>query len=141
MRIVLDTNVLVSGLLNAAGNPGRVIDGIMMGDIVTIIDDRIVGEYREVLGRPKFAFDAQQRSRVLDFLLLTAERVSAPPLSVALPDPGDRPFLEVAIHGRANALVTGNVRHFPPESRGDAVVLTPTEFVVVWANTRARQGG
>jgi putative PIN family toxin of toxin-antitoxin system len=138
VRIVIDTNVLVSGLLNASGNPGRVVDGLLLGDLSPVVDDRILAEYRDVLTRPKFGFDLAQRDRVMEFIDAISERVVAPPLSVQLPDPGDLPFLEVAACAAVDALVTGNMRHFPAEHRGRVVVLTPTELVLRWAAERAR---
>jgi putative PIN family toxin of toxin-antitoxin system len=137
VRIVVDTNVLVSGLLNAAGNPGRVVDGLLLGELVVVVDDRILAEYRQVLARPKFKFNPIQREHVLEFIEACSEHVAAPPLSAPLPDPADAPFLEVAACASADALVTGNIRHFPPDRRSGVVVLTPTELVLRWA---ARSG-
>ena len=57
MKVVLDTNVLVSGLLNPDGNPGRVLDLLLAGEITLLVDDRILAEYRAVLARPRFGFD------------------------------------------------------------------------------------
>lgn len=131
MRVVIDTNVLVSGMLNANGSPGRVLDAVLIGDLHAVCDDRIVGEYRDVLARPKFNFEPAHRDRVLEFLRETAERVVAPPLSVVLPDSDDRPFLEVPAHAEA-ALITGNLRHFPQDQRAGVTVLTPAQAVAAW---------
>ena len=137
MRVVLDTNVLVSGMLHAAGSPGRVLDAVFMGDFRAVCDDRILAEYREVLARPKFQFEPAHCERVLAYFLDSAERVVAPPLPVMLPDPDDRPFLEVAAHADAT-LITGNSRHFPSELRRGVSVLTPAEAVAVWERLRPR---
>ena len=53
MRIVLDTNVLVSGLLNPNGTPGRILDLILGRYLTLLYDDRIIGEYSDVLARPQ----------------------------------------------------------------------------------------
>ncbi len=126
MRIVLDTNVLVSGLLNPHGSPGRVLDLLAAGAVVLLYDDRIISEYREVLSRTRFAFDPADVAAPLAFIEGVGEAVVAPPLNVALKDPDDVPFLEVAVAAAAHALVTGNVRHFSP-TRGqhDVQVYTP----------------
>jgi putative PIN family toxin of toxin-antitoxin system len=141
VRVVVDTNVLVSGLLNASGPPGRVVDGVMLGELVPVVDDRLLSEYREVLARPKFRFDLVQRERVLEFVERVSERVVAPPLGADLPDLDDLPFLEVAACGAVEALVTGNIRHFPPEQRFGVRVLSPAELVVRWAERRAGGSG
>ena len=130
MRVVIDTNVLVSGTLNPHGAPGRVIDALLAQTITALHDDRILAEYREVLLRPAFGFRHTDVEILLDFLESAGEHVSARPLAVVLPDPDDLPFLEVAISGGAEALITGNVRHFKPR-RGEVRVriATPSEFV------------
>ncbi|MBA2319918.1 MAG: putative toxin-antitoxin system toxin component, PIN family [Deltaproteobacteria bacterium] len=132
MRLVLDTNVLVSGLLTPKGSPGRVVDGILLGDLVLVVDDRILEEYREVLARPKFGFDVVQRERLLVFLRTASEQVVAPPVSVPLPDPDDLPFLEAALHAGV-ALVTGNARHFPIDLCRPVEILGPAQVVAAWA--------
>lgn len=121
MRAVLDTNVLVSGLLSPHRTTDRVVDLVLAGQLVLLADDRILAEYAEVLGRPKFGFRAEDVMDVLNYLRATAERVTAPPLGVDLPDPGDLAFLEVAAAGGADALVTGNTRDYEP-TRGRHIV-------------------
>ncbi|PYQ32664.1 MAG: putative toxin-antitoxin system toxin component, PIN family, partial [Acidobacteria bacterium] len=77
MRIVLDTNVIVSGLLNPEGNPGRIVDLVLAGEVTLLVDDRILGEYRTVLRRRKFGFDPADISDFLDLLEAESERVVA----------------------------------------------------------------
>ena len=136
MRIVIDTNVLVSGLLTPHGPPGRIVDGILIGELVAAYDDRILREYALVLARPRFRFDPAHVAAVLEYLERAGEPVVAPPLSVELPDAGDLPFLEVAWHADVSALVTGNLRHFPAEACGAVRVEAPGPFVQRWASTR-----
>ncbi len=130
MRIVLDTNVLVSGLLNPHGSPGRVLDLLAAGAVVLLYDDRIVSEYREVLSRTRFGFDPVDVAALLAFIERVGEAVATRPLNIALKDPDDVPFLEVAVAAAADALVTGNVRHFSP-SRGkhDVDVITSPKLL------------
>ncbi len=130
MRIVLDTNVLVSALLSPHGPPGRVLDLLLAGQIVLLTDDRILGEYDEVLARSKFGFSADEVADVLTYLRTTSEPVLAARFDVTLPDHGDLPFLEVAMTGEAEALVTGNTRHFVPVRGTHSVaVVSPAEFL------------
>lgn len=130
MRAVIDTNVLVSGLLNPHGPPGRLVDAVLNGAITVLFDDRILDEYREVLARDAFGFAAGDVRVVLDFIEAAGEAVSALPVAVSLPDADDLPFLEVAIAGRADVLVTGNVRHFKAVTgRHGVVVLGPAAVV------------
>jgi putative PIN family toxin of toxin-antitoxin system len=138
LRIVLDTNVIVSGLLNPEGTPGRVLDLFLAGEITMVVDDRILAEYRAVLPRPKFGFEPADVSDVLDLVEAEAERVAAPPLRLALMDEADRPFMEVAVASGADFLVTGNVRRFRALSRRRSLVATPAEFLREWNRARER---
>lgn len=125
MRIVLDANVLVSALLNPFSPPGRILDLVLGGRIRLLIDDRIVDEYRRVLLRDRFGFARRDVANLLFFLMEESEMQLGEPLpralAAALPDPTDRAFLEVAISGAAEALVTGNLRHFPAAGTAGAV--------------------
>lgn len=134
MRIVLDTNVLVSGLLNPHGPPGRIVDLILAGELAIVYDDRVLAEYAEVLSRPRFGFDPHDVEHVLDLTENEgAPAVVAPLDPPDLPDPDDLPFLELAAAVEPHLLVTGNTRHLPPETRPDHVrVESPREFVAQW---------
>jgi putative PIN family toxin of toxin-antitoxin system len=57
MKIVLDTNVLVSGLLTPFGPCGKIVRMVSAGKLILYIDARILSEYNEVLQRPKFKFN------------------------------------------------------------------------------------
>jgi putative PIN family toxin of toxin-antitoxin system len=58
MRVVVDTNVMVSGVLNPHGPPGRIVNALLTETITVLHDDRILSEYREVLLRPTFCLSA-----------------------------------------------------------------------------------
>jgi putative PIN family toxin of toxin-antitoxin system len=136
MRIVLDTNVLVSGLLSPFGPPARILDLILAGDLVPIFDDRILAEYRQVLARERFGFDPGDVADLLRYFEVEGEHVTARPVPIALPDPSDLPFWEVALTAQADALVTGNARHYPPELCQGVVVLPPAAFLDHWQQQR-----
>src|SRR5215471_10690465 len=129
MRVVIDTNVLVSGLIDPHGSPGRVLDYILSRLLIVLYDDRILSEYRDVLLRPAFGFQRSDIEALLDFIEFSGEHVTAGPIEWLLPDPGDLPFLEVALSGSAEALVTGNLKHFLPARRHYPVsILSPGEL-------------
>lgn len=129
MRIVLDTNVFVSGLLSPFGPPGEIVRLVSSGAVTLCLDARIFSEYDEVLARPRFGFDSDSVAALLDYVDFTGEMVASQPLPARLPDPDDEPFLEVALACEADCLVTGNLAHFSPESRAGVTVLSPAEFV------------
>jgi uncharacterized protein len=129
MRVVIDTNVLVSALLSPHGPPAQLLRLALQGELVTLFDERILAEYREVLERPRFGFDAADVDDVLEGIEWTGELVHARPLAIELPDPFDLPFLEVAVSGAADTLVTGNQRHFRPvKGSHEVTLLSPAEL-------------
>lgn len=131
MRVALDTNVLVSALWNVHGAPAQVLDLVRQGFLSLCADGRIHGEYEEVLSRPDFPFDPGDVATLMRFLRESSEFVAARPLTHRLPDPEDEPFLEVAAQGRVDALVTGNMRHFPENCRAGVPVMTPDEVIAL----------
>ncbi len=132
MIVVLDTNVLVAGLLSPFGPPGRILDLILSGDLGLAYDDRILAEYRDVLPRGKFAFEPAAVNELLAYIEAEGRFTTAQPVRTKLPDADDLPFLEVARTSMADALVTGNLRHYPAPARCGVTVLTPAEFMVRW---------
>jgi putative PIN family toxin of toxin-antitoxin system len=130
VRIVLDTNVLVSAMLTGGGAPDQALQLILQGSITLLADSRIFAEYDEVTARPAFRFDPGERRVLLDTLEQIAEPVVAAPIRLTVPDPEDRVFVEVALAGSADAIVTGNTRHFLPRRGTLGVpVVTPRQFV------------
>ena len=129
MRIVLDTNVLVSGFLSPDGPPGAILRSILAGSISLCFDERILTEYREVLTRGRFALASERVDAVLEFIEANGESVLAETLGVELPDSTDTMFVEVASAAGADCVVTGNRKHFPNERLEGLRVLLPREFV------------
>lgn len=126
MRIVLDTNVLVSGLHNPNGAPGRIVDLLLAARIQVLYDDRILAEYLDVLARPQLAIEPSLAQAVVGYVRLSGEPVLARPLDKdTLSDPDDLPFAEVAITGEADMLVTGNLKHFSALKERGVTVLSP----------------
>lgn len=129
MKIVLDTNVLVAGLLSPFGPCGDIVRMVSSGNLTLCVDARVLSEYHGVLKRPKFQFDADRVASILDYIEHSSWAVSSAPLSASLPDPDDEPFLEIAISANADYLVTGNAVHFPPELRQGVKVVSPSDFL------------
>jgi putative PIN family toxin of toxin-antitoxin system len=122
IRVVLDTNVVVSAHLNSEGYERGVLDLALSGKLRMFVSEAILSEYESVLRRPKFRLKPRSVSRSL-LLLRTEARVVAPyrQLNVAR-DPGDNRFLECADTAKADYLVTGNKRHFPKQWRQTLIV-------------------
>ena len=128
--VVLDTNVLVSGLLNPNGSPGKILDQIISSHIQVAYDDRILGEYEEVLSRPELHIRPSRSFAVIGHIELSGKYVTAESLSTeGYPDPDDIMFAEVLIASNANALVTGNLRHYHPLVQRKMPVYSPVQFL------------
>ena len=132
MKAVIDTNVLVSGLLNPNGAPGRIVDSLRTGQLLPVIDDRILDEYVRVLRRPYFDryFSKIDREHLIDYLTHNSEYIIATVRCRDLPDPHDAPFLETALTAQV-PLVTGNQKHFPPDKTKNCKVYVPAEFAAL----------
>ena len=129
MKIVLDTNVLVSGLLTPFGTSGEIVRMVSAGKLILHYDSRILLEYQEVLYRAKFQFNKQEIDVLIDYIKKNGHVVPTSPLRKSLPDPDDAPFLEVAIGGDAEYLVTGNRVHYPRQFREGIKIVSPSEFI------------
>ncbi|OGV70554.1 MAG: putative toxin-antitoxin system toxin component, PIN family [Lentisphaerae bacterium RIFOXYB12_FULL_65_16] len=132
MTIVLDTNVLVSSFLSPHGPPADTVRIALAGVVELVVDARILAEYRDVLTRPEFDFPPDKVEAFLHDFEALAEMVTPTPCGVSLPDEDDLPFLECAIAGQADYLVTGNPRHFPAPAREFVTVLSPREFMALF---------
>jgi putative PIN family toxin of toxin-antitoxin system len=130
LKIVLDTNVLISGMLDPRGAPGRIVDLLRSAALTLVVDDRILAEYGEVLERKRFEryFSRSTRQDVMEFLRGESHCIACSVVVETLPDRGDIPFLETALTEQV-PLITGNTKHFPPKLRRGCVVLSPGELL------------
>ncbi|MDR1412963.1 MAG: putative toxin-antitoxin system toxin component, PIN family [Actinomycetes bacterium] len=124
MRIVLDTNVLVSGLLTPGGNCAQILAHFKESQILLAYDMRMYSEYRRVLLQGRLPIKRESAETVLDSIVRLADCVMATPLPVKFVHQDDKVFFEVSqtVQG---LLVTGNKRHYPE----NLWVLTPGDFM------------
>jgi putative PIN family toxin of toxin-antitoxin system len=141
VRVVLDTNVLVSGLLAPFGPPGVIIRMVVSGALTLCVDARVLSEYHDVLRRPRFEFDEDAVAALLEYIGATSDTAAAVPLAKRLPDTDDEAFLEVASACAAKHLVTGNLEHFPKRLRAGVSVVSPREFVELYRLTVTQGDG
>ncbi|MBT3256329.1 MAG: putative toxin-antitoxin system toxin component, PIN family [Deltaproteobacteria bacterium] len=129
MKVVLDTNIIVSAFLKPRSKPARILRLILQGDLFIICNEHILAEYLEVLKRPKFELNLRRVRTILTFIRSRGIHAPALPHSLDLPHHDDEPFLEATLSAGADALVTGNTRHFPENACKGICVLTPDEFL------------
>lgn len=130
--VVIDTNVLVSAMLAVRPDSAtvRVLEHLVNGDIVPMFNAEIVAEYREVLRRPRFRFAEDDIAAVIDLLVKGGVDSERAVTSGLVKDEKDVVFYEVAMSREDSYLVTGNIRHFPVNTR----VVTPNELLEIIKN-------
>jgi putative PIN family toxin of toxin-antitoxin system len=129
IRVVLDTNVVVSALISPFGNEALVIAAAQDGRIAPCISRETLAEYAEVLARPKFGFAENEIEGLIGLLQSRGIPLEPKPVTGASPDPSDDIFVACALAAEAEFLVTGNKRHFPDESYGRAKVVSARELL------------
>ncbi len=125
---VIDTNVIVSALLNHDGesNPSIVLTNVISGNITPLYNEDIISEYKDVLSRDKFPFRQEDIESTIDLFVKKGILIdSTVPIKENYPDLDDVVFYEVAMSMDGTYLVTGNIKHFPINS----IVVTPAEMV------------
>ncbi len=133
MRVVLDTNVIVSAYL------GGVLEGIIVawksGKFTLVVSKEIVDEYLDVLRRPRFKI---KQAEVDDFAALLLDQadfvIPLETLTVVQNDPDDDKFLEAAIEGKANLIVSGDRHLFEIKLFREIPIVTPREFINMLQN-------
>jgi putative PIN family toxin of toxin-antitoxin system len=127
MRLwVIDTNVVVSSLLNPHGASARVLDAVLDGRVKLVYDARILVEYRDVLCRPRLKLAPEKITAFLNGL--QSQMIVTPsPLAAAGPDDDDIVFIEAALATTDKTIVTGNLADYPPGILHGARVVTPAQ--------------
>jgi putative PIN family toxin of toxin-antitoxin system len=115
MRVVLDTNVVLSACLKAEGLEARVVDMALRGEIQVCVTGEVVDEYADVLFRDKFRACRERAELLLAGIQNCAVKVFAAEAVTAASDEDDNRFLECAVAANAEYLITGNLRHYPSE--------------------------
>jgi uncharacterized protein len=131
LRLVVDTNILVSAALKPDGTQRTVLVLAMTKPARLYVSKSILAEYREVLARRELKIRRGFRLQVLQLIQNRAHLVQPRALQVAR-DPDDDKFLECADAARADYLITGNQRHFPMFWKSTKVI-TSREFISIVA--------
>ena len=127
MRVVVDTNVIVSALMNVNGTPSKILSLILNGNVKILYDNRIIFEYFDVLSRKEFGFNNEIINDMINFFKHDGEFINPEYIKKKFPDETDKKFYEVYKTGKAKYLITGNTKHFPKE---DAIII-PKDFMQI----------
>lgn len=142
MRIVFDTAALISAIRSNTGAAAEIVRLAILRKLTLLLDYKLACEYRDVALRPEHIAASGRRSEEVESVLDALESIAAPvfvttkhrPLSQ---DKNDDMVLDVAINGRADIVVTNNVKDFAPAAAAFGIgVQTPRQFL-----TEFRKGG
>jgi putative PIN family toxin of toxin-antitoxin system len=126
LRMVLDTNVFVSAFLSPVGPSAQIVSLTWQDKVQACYNQTILGEYDEVLSRPKFKFKIPKNDiqEIVETIKRDGLFFDVQPSIFPMPDETDRVFYDVAQIAGA-FLVTNNIKHYPKEP----MIFTPYEFV------------
>lgn len=127
---VIDTNVIVSSMFKSDSIPGKIVDMMMLGRIVPLLNEEILAEYVNVLTRNKFGFQDEEVASLLTSLREKGLFLNRESTVEPFEDKDDIVFFEVCLSGRSTMdayLVTGNLRHYPIRS----YVVTPRQMLEI----------
>jgi uncharacterized protein len=128
MRVVIDTNIIVSGYLGGALE--AIIVAWKSGKFTLVVSDTIADEYHVVLKRPKFKIERAELDDFFALLLDKAEFVISLETVKAIPDdPTDNKFLEAAIAGKADLIVSGDRHLLELETFRNIPIIAAREFI------------
>ncbi len=128
MRVILDTNIFISAVLG--GRLGVIIDEWKVGKFKLIVTDSIAHEYLDVINRPKFKIPKNEIVAATDYLLQIVEFVTPEEeILVIVADPTDNKFLEAAVAGKVNYVVSGDNHLLEIGSFRDIPIITAREFI------------
>ena len=127
MRVLLDTNVLVSAIV-FGGLPRQLLDAVLQGRIVFVTGDELLDEVEDVL-RDRFGFDRSAARLVRAETEVVADLVEPRDVPAVSRDPDDDVVLATAVAGTVDAIVTGDKDLLVLEAHQDVPILTPRQFV------------
>ncbi len=130
-RIVLDTNIIVSGLISA-GKSRKVLNLVLSGQVEFFLSFEVLSEYIGVLRRPKFTVYRRFSPRAANTItsLQTLANMISPARHVSVcSDSDDNKFVELALEASADYLITNNIRHFPAARYQNIRIVTPSEYL------------
>ena len=108
LRVVLDTNVLISAIL-FGGRPRQILEKAIRGDVRLCLSEPILEELKGVLQRSKFGYSSEMIQLIVIELMSIADFVNpSATLNVVLEDPEDNRILECAVEVEANCIVSGD---------------------------------
>ena len=130
LRIVLDSNIIVSAIHHRSLNPASVFKLIILGKLEGIVSEEIIGEITEVLAR-KFKFKSKVLTEIEASLRQDFEIVNPTQRVNIVRDPDDNKFIEAAAEGGCDYIVSGDKDLLDLKNYKTIKIVSPAEFLEV----------
>lgn len=134
-NVVIDTNVIVSAIISVdSESPTVKILNLLFDNKINIFySDEILNEYKDVLHRDKFGFDATLVDKVIEAIKINGTHLLGATVDTVLSDIKDKPFYELVMNENIEngKLITGNIKHFPVQPN----IITPRDFMTLYENS------
>ena len=127
IKIVVDTNVLISSVLSSEGKPSKIMSLVSTKKVQFFYSPEILDEYKRVLAYEKLSILPHLQTETILKIITTGTLVTSTISKIKLLDEDDRVFYDVA-KGNDAILITGNIKHYPT----DSAVMTPSDFLLMF---------
>jgi putative PIN family toxin of toxin-antitoxin system len=136
MKVVLDTNVVISGILFSGGSPGKIIDLWIDNRFKVLLSQALIEECLEVISRPKFkrlGSPVERQDILIKLIELGSTIFVSPkePIQVIKEDPDDNRILECAAEGGAQYIISGDNHLLMIKEYRKILIVTPSEFLTL----------
>ena len=129
MKIVIDTNIVISAALSHLGNPAKIINLVRNNEDIQLYYNMVIwAEYKKVLSYVRLNLPKEEQEKALESIQETGIIINPVTSKIPLPDESDRIFYDTAKACNAY-LITGNIKHYPTEP----FILTPAQFVALFS--------
>lgn len=134
MRIVIDTNVVISGIF-WKGNPNKILNAWFKDKFDVLISPEILIEYEKVIKRMESGLSPEEIQKWIEIIVSHSIIIEAPLiLKVIDVDPDDNKFIECAVFGQADYIISGD-RHLLNLNEYEQIkILSPSQFCIQHSN-------
>jgi putative PIN family toxin of toxin-antitoxin system len=128
MRVVIDCNVLISAGISKGGTCGKVLEEVIRHH-EWYFSHPTLQEFLSVIQYPHLKRYKRKLKALEKAYREAAIEIKPDPTPIDLPDPDDAVYLQTAATARADVVITGNKKHFPPNEYRGILILSPSEFL------------
>ncbi len=135
MKVVLDTNVLISAIV-FGGKPRKILEAVYRGELKLFLSEYILDELKAVLERPKFDFPSEVIQTILAELHAIGTFVTPSERILEIQeDSDDNRIIECAVEVSANYIISGDTHLLNLKKYRSASVVSPAEFLTTHSDT------